>query len=185
VHSFADKLYDPRSGGGVFYRWKPRDVRAICSARGIDRPAVHVSAVERIIQGPEGYAPGNMPPRLQLVATEETASLPFEAWQEAIARAHGGPDAPPLNRRHPAWVWIGLAGYMLFIAGALGAVLLWSAAGLGVLAGGLVGGYALTAWSAARAHCSYSDFWHRHRRTLRAALRRTAAPASPPTTVGV
>ncbi len=34
--SFADKLYDPRSGSGMFYRWRPRDVAALCAERGTE-----------------------------------------------------------------------------------------------------------------------------------------------------
>ena len=29
-----DKLYDSRAGMGVFYRWKPRDIKTLRSAKG-------------------------------------------------------------------------------------------------------------------------------------------------------
>ena len=55
-----DKLYDPRSGLGIFYRWKLRDIAAICRMHHA-RPAVHLSVLERIAHGTDDYAPGNLP----------------------------------------------------------------------------------------------------------------------------
>jgi hypothetical protein len=40
-HSFADKLYEPRAGLGMFYRWKPRDVAALAATHGIVRPKIY------------------------------------------------------------------------------------------------------------------------------------------------
>lgn len=59
--SVDDKLYDPRSGLGIFYRWMPRDVAAICRERG-NHPTVHSSVLERAAHGTEDYSPGNLPP---------------------------------------------------------------------------------------------------------------------------
>ena len=188
IHSFADKLYDPRSGFGLFYRWQPRDAAGLCARRGIPVPAVHVSAIERILQAPEGYAPGNIPPRMRLVATDGFAGVPTAAIEDAIARAHGGAEATPLNQRARIWVWIGLAGYLSFILGTLvallrvgtlaflfdarafAAALLGDPIAAGALGAGLACGYGLTAWSAARARRTYSEFWHRHYEALRTAL---------------
>lgn len=55
-----DKLYDSRAGLGVYYRYSPRDLHASCRANGIT-PRVHASAINRIVQGTGGYAPGNLP----------------------------------------------------------------------------------------------------------------------------
>jgi uncharacterized protein (DUF2235 family) len=55
-----DKLYDPRSGLGVFYRWKPRDLFAICRKANV-KPKLHLSVLERVAHGTENYAPGNLP----------------------------------------------------------------------------------------------------------------------------
>src|SRR5574338_397250 len=49
-----DKLYDPRAGLGVFYRWKPRDIASLCREHHV-RPAIHVSAVARVAHGTEDY----------------------------------------------------------------------------------------------------------------------------------
>jgi uncharacterized protein (DUF2235 family) len=63
-----DKLYDPRAGLGIFYRWKLRDIGAICRKNRVE-PKLHISALERVTHGTEDYAPGNLPARARLVFT--------------------------------------------------------------------------------------------------------------------
>jgi hypothetical protein len=63
-----DKLYDPRAGLGVFYRWKPRDIAELCRNNGIT-PAIHLSLMERIAHGTEDYSPGNLPAEANIVIT--------------------------------------------------------------------------------------------------------------------
>lgn len=54
-----DKLYDSRAGLAFFYRYRPRDVHRLC-ARDHVLPKLHVSAIERVVDAPAGYAPGNI-----------------------------------------------------------------------------------------------------------------------------
>jgi uncharacterized protein (DUF2235 family) len=63
-----DKLYNPRSGMGMFYRWALRDVTKLCTAAKV-RPALHLSALERVAHGTEDYAPGNLPPYGEVIFT--------------------------------------------------------------------------------------------------------------------
>lgn len=79
-----DKLYDPRAGLGVFYRWYVRDISALCNKHKITVPNVHVSVLERIAHGTEDYAPGNIPANSQVVIT--TTGVPSED-QAALKRA--------------------------------------------------------------------------------------------------
>jgi len=67
-----DTLYNSRSGLAVYYRWKPRDIAAICARHGT-AARIHVSVFERISQGSGGYAPGNLPADLEVA---ETPGLP-------------------------------------------------------------------------------------------------------------
>jgi uncharacterized protein (DUF2235 family) len=67
--SVDDKLYDPRAGIGIFYRWRIRNIDAICSANGV-APQVHVSVLERIAHGTDDYSPGNLPARATVVHTK-------------------------------------------------------------------------------------------------------------------
>ena len=39
-----DKLYDPCAGLGIFYRWKPRNVTAMCHQNNV-QPTIHLSAL--------------------------------------------------------------------------------------------------------------------------------------------
>ncbi|HYP07353.1 MAG TPA: DUF2235 domain-containing protein [Bryobacteraceae bacterium] len=62
-----DKLYDSRSGLASYYRYKPRDIEAVCLAAGI-QPKVHLSVIGRIALGVERYSPGNLPNHLEVVS---------------------------------------------------------------------------------------------------------------------
>ena len=61
-----DKKYDPRSGLAVYYRYKPRDIAEICLKYKV-QPRIHSSVLERIAFATEGYAPGNLPMKFQIV----------------------------------------------------------------------------------------------------------------------
>ena len=122
-HSFADKLYDPRSGLGVFYRWKPRDVEQLCARRGIAVPKIHVSVAERIAQAPQGYAPGNIPARCEFVATEDVPMVRLSDVAGAVSTAYGSADSPTLLQQKRAWVGVGRVAYATFIGGFFGALL--------------------------------------------------------------
>ena len=99
-----DKLYDSRAGLTAYYRYKPRDIGKICARHHL-APRVHLSAVERIVQGTDGYAPGNIPRGLEVVATEpEPGDLAGARAATLIAGALG-PDGSLLDRvRGRVWV---------------------------------------------------------------------------------
>ena len=122
LQGFADRLYNPRANFGVFYRWKPRDITRLSAAKGIEQPKLHVSVLERIVQAPEGYAPGNIPPNCAIVATEDDPLINVQRLSDAVAAAHGGRGAAPLIQRQAVWVRVGLAAYLTFIAGTAAAV---------------------------------------------------------------
>jgi len=63
-----DKLYDPRAGLGIFYRWRIRDIEKLCRTSGADL-RIHLSVLERAAHGTEDYAPGNIPPDACVVIT--------------------------------------------------------------------------------------------------------------------
>jgi uncharacterized protein (DUF2235 family) len=90
-----DKLYDSRAGLAFYYRYRPRDITAMCGANGID-PKLHTSALERIIQGPDGYAPGNIPRAARLVGPNNPA-LPLAPTLLRMRNALGG-DSSLLDR---------------------------------------------------------------------------------------
>jgi hypothetical protein len=67
-----DKLYDPRAGFGLYYRWKPRNIADLCLKNGISKPLIHESVIERILTATEGYRPGNIPYNFEIEPTEKT-----------------------------------------------------------------------------------------------------------------
>lgn len=80
-----DRLYNSRAGLAAYYRYKPRDVGAIAREHGIEKPSIHLSTFHRIRARSEGYAPGNLPANLQIVATNGEINAKGEA-PEDLAR---------------------------------------------------------------------------------------------------
>jgi uncharacterized protein (DUF2235 family) len=117
-----DKAYDSRSGLGVFYRWKPRNVEQICRTNRI-APKIHRSVFERISRGTEGYAPGVLPPNCQVISsTASPASLASIA--ATVKAAFNG--KPPLIEQQSRSRHVGVSGYWLLILTvlALGALMI-------------------------------------------------------------
>jgi len=117
-----DKLYDPRAGLGVFYRWKPRDIGAMCHAKSV-LPKLHVSVLERAAHGTQDYAPGNLPPGAKVVVTlppdaPQVALLQQRAWQteQVMHQAQGG---EALLARVKGPLVAGQVSYYLYLAACL------------------------------------------------------------------
>lgn len=115
--SVDDKLYDSRAGLGVFYRWKVRDIDAMCAAKGVV-PKVHVSVLERVAHGTDDYSPGNLPARAEVVFT--TPEKPEHAAL-AVRRAAGVqkvlttiPNQTLLNQVRTA-LGVGQASYYVYL----------------------------------------------------------------------
>jgi uncharacterized protein (DUF2235 family) len=115
--SVDDKLYDPRAGLGIFYRWRIRNIDAICAANGVT-PQVHVSVLERIAHGTDDYSPGNLPARAKVVYTKPPvvhhsplADLRAAGVERVLRRI---PDGTLLNQVKKA-LWVGESSYYLFV----------------------------------------------------------------------
>jgi len=81
-HNVNDKLYDSRSGKGVYYRYKVRDIGEMCSENNTPVD-IHVSSFDRISVGTEGYTPVNFPVGLRAVATNNNPPAAGEDDQSA------------------------------------------------------------------------------------------------------
>lgn len=78
-----DKLYDSRAGFGVFYRWKPRDVHELCRRQKAGLPVVfHLSALERIAHGTDGYNPEILKGGMKVTFTRSNHRDPVKAAEE-------------------------------------------------------------------------------------------------------
>jgi uncharacterized protein (DUF2235 family) len=188
LQNVDDKLYEPRAGLGMFYRWKPRDIQHLCQAHGV-RPTLHFSAIERIVRSTEGYAPGNIPPDCAIVDTGDGAqtATKVHAIQAVLKESHatrvGRAHLPLLDDLSTAlrlgWAsyyvllltvvyGLGASGYHAMAAPG-GAADLLSRVG-GVITGvgvGLVSAYVLAYLTDARFSRVCSEFWHQAQQDLK------------------
>ena len=112
-----DKLYDPRQGLGIFYRWKIRNIVKLCRKHSV-APKVHLTAMERIAHGTDDYAPGNLPSSGEVVITRPTRGQDVDL---ALRRAAGvqrvlreSPDAALLYKV-PFAIAIGWLSYYVYL----------------------------------------------------------------------
>lgn len=63
------KMYDSRAGFGAFYRYSPRRLDLAIDKHGsaIFLPKIHHSVIDRMILGPDSYAPLNLPSHFSIV----------------------------------------------------------------------------------------------------------------------
>jgi hypothetical protein len=116
-----DKLYNSRAGLSVYYRYKPRDIFALCQKSNTGAK-IHESVIDRIKLHTEGYAPGNLPTGTAVVATGTPVTRYPNAG--AVITNACGSDGSLLNRVQPE-VWIRRLSQYVFVA--LSAWALWDA----------------------------------------------------------
>ncbi|MFL6578345.1 MAG: DUF2235 domain-containing protein [Povalibacter sp.] len=123
-----DKLYDPRSGAGKFYRWSPRNLVSMCKSSGL-QPKLHLSVLERVAHGTENYCPGNLPANAQVVITptgdpvkDASATARALAVQQVLRDAHRSGES--LLDSVAFRVRVGRFAYRVFVLSILATVLL-------------------------------------------------------------
>lgn len=190
--SIDDTLYDSRAGLGVFYRWAPRDIVRYCRKSNPDAaPRIHLSVAERIAHGTADYAPGNLPPNVEVdvtrtgdPASDEVLGERARAVARVIRDAHR-------NRGHllddvrtqialsTVSYWMFVVSWVLLLFGGSGLLFrIVSPAGALLGAGvGFVAAWALAAVADRQMTDVFSRFWHQHQPTLRAELKRVNAEA--------
>ena len=71
--------HDSRALAGAYYRYKPRDIAALCNDAGngvhIRRPKIHRSVLERIAGNAVPYAPTGLPAQYEVTATRGAAPV--------------------------------------------------------------------------------------------------------------
>jgi uncharacterized protein (DUF2235 family) len=201
-----DKLYNPRSGIGTFYRWLPRDISQVCSTSGV-QPVLHLSVVERIAHGTDDYCPGNLPPNALVVPTlthdpvRDRPALERAAQaQQVLATSH--PDGRPLLHHASKAIGVGRLSYRVLLLTVLGLLAFAAASsevspsyslGYAVAIGkrliaepmilaALLAGFAVSFLLASYADRAilqrYSQFWFTHQQALRSALKRARRNAA-------
>jgi len=181
-----DELYDPRAGAGVLYRWRPRDLEALCRRNQVT-PTIHLSVLERIAHGTDGYAPGNLPPGSRVVITptgdpdrDAAAAERAHGVEAVLHQAHAARES--LLRRVETELHIGGLSYYVFVSSlgvGLLAGLVWGVAALLViLLPGLALAQMLSAWADRRMRDAFSGFWFGVQGELRRALKRARHAAA-------
>ncbi|MGH1427865.1 MAG: DUF2235 domain-containing protein [Arenicella sp.] len=66
-----EKMYDSRSGLGVYYRFAPRNLEKLRNKYNLRELYLHPSVVERIKQAPQGYTPRHVPKQFKVWAAKE------------------------------------------------------------------------------------------------------------------
>ena len=194
-----DKLYDSRASLAVYYRWKPRSIVELCVKHKVAKPKIHISVFERIANGTDGYAPGNIPYGCEIVTTK--SDNPEDQWPsvhsvEEITNLvrDGRPTSSMISplEENSKTVRSGQASYRTFLTatflsfcmlpfslrtvpfhfatGAQWDVPLWFV----VLFGFALAGLIVLFWSwrvDARLNSAYSRRWNKHRARLRELLR--------------
>jgi hypothetical protein len=122
-----DKLYDPRAGMGILYRWSPRDMGAICRKQSVT-PAIHLTVFERIAHGTGDYSPGGITPDARVVYTEtddprQNSELRARAKDvgQVLRAAHE--DGRPLLTRVRPMILMGRSAYYVYLISSTIAIL--------------------------------------------------------------
>lgn len=191
-----DKLYDSRASVAVYYRWAPRSIIRLCELHNMGRPKIHISAVERIANATDGYAPGNVPYDCEIVTTIQAHShrqWPSNAVLQNIGQLIAQP-APQANSTSPFdenddTVRSGRASYRAFLCvSLLAAFMLIDTAAKGkfwslgmVVMAFIVVGLLIRRWAKHvddRLNSAYAQRWRNHRVALRRVLGTDPARAS-------
>jgi uncharacterized protein (DUF2235 family) len=124
-----DKMYDSRAGLGVFYRWKPRNMQKLwLDQKAGTLPPIHLSVLERIAHGTDGYAPGTLAPAVSItftstddLAEKEALIVRAEAAKSALEGAYA---RCGLNlQKARGTVLIGRIAYYIYVLSCLAAIL--------------------------------------------------------------
>ena len=145
-----DKLYDSRVGLGIFYRWKPRGMRDVCESQKAELPpAIHLSVLERIAHGTDGYNPGTLageasvtftrsrnPDPAVAAADDASAGLRAKLAETALRQAFSETGLSLNAARYT--LWLGSIAYYLYVVSCLAVLFFASVAD---------DNYAITPWA--------------------------------------
>jgi uncharacterized protein (DUF2235 family) len=96
------RMYDSRAGMGIFYRYRPRDLKPICLGAGITTPKIHASVLQRILARTAGYAPTGIPADFDVI----DGAAPAPADHDGRKKYQNFVDD---------FIWLGRASYALFV----------------------------------------------------------------------
>lgn len=98
------KMYDSRSGLGVYYRYHPRDLARLSAEAGIDKPIIHPSVFNRIWLRTQAYSPTGIPEQYEI---DDEEDVPSERESDKTARLQ-------IQTRADDFIWGGRVLYFGF-----------------------------------------------------------------------
>jgi hypothetical protein len=120
-------MYDSRAGLGVFYRWQPRNMQRLCEQQNV-APSIHLSVLERIAHGTDGYAPGTLTPGAEIVFTPSNDPQQDPAVTVRAAAAKAAVDAAFAKSgsnlsKADGTIAVGRIAYYLYVLSCLAVIL--------------------------------------------------------------
>jgi len=117
-----DKMYDSRAGLGVFYRWQPRSMERLCAEQNV-APSIHLSVLERVAHGTDGYAPGTLAPGAEIVFTPSNDQVQDAAVAVRARAVKAVLNSAPVLQEPRATIAIGRIAYYLYVLSCLAVIL--------------------------------------------------------------
>ena len=75
------RLYNSRQGFATFYRYHPRELKALCQAANTE-VKIHESAMDRLKRRTSNYAPTSFPPSFKIVDNQNNAQANTPVYME-------------------------------------------------------------------------------------------------------
>ena len=123
--SVYDKMYDSRSGLGIYYRYQPRPIAEYCREKGVS-PKIHESVFRRIAAGTDSYAPSTLPGDFEVVGTSSNPGPSEQGrYQSLASELIKSVKLEPLRESVKSWVWLRKALQFLFYF-LSGSALIWA-----------------------------------------------------------
>jgi uncharacterized protein (DUF2235 family) len=176
--SVDDKLYDSRAGLGSLYRWKPRNMQVLWEKHNSGSPPkLHISVLERIAHGTDGYAPGTLAPDVEVVFTpagnpelDSIAEFRASMLRQALVAAFNIRGAE-MEKACKTLIVGRIAYYLRLVSGLAVIPALKNPLWWGILLAGFAASAGLSYYVDHVRSLTFSRFWHTSRQELREALK--------------
>ena len=108
-------MHDSRSGGGLFFRYHPRDIQALSEGKLGANIRIHASAIERLTEATADYAP-RLPP----------ATLDIEREDGQTEPVNWAPDLTGIRKMISLRKELYFLGVIIALANVIWAIYLWN-----------------------------------------------------------
>ncbi len=112
----SGRMYDSRSGTGLIYRYRPRDLTVLCAAGGLTKPTLHEAVLKRIKHHAAAYAPTGVPAIYDVVPANTSLGLKTDLETNPNGRR-------ALHDQVDDYIWLRRGLYLFSLTGLV--LLLW------------------------------------------------------------